>query len=374
MFSSEYFIHPKLEEALFGDGDTSGEAWEQLCGNPTAVTLLEYFLRTRLRETLNNISWFMLAKNETAEHIVKEHMMYVPLRYIAGQKYASDLIKANVGQHPLGAHYLLLNPNIGELLHDDNIIAHLKTITKPDIMHRILALNPHAVDYLVEQVFTVNGKLFDTFDPYWANLFSNPNAVHLFEPLLSRLRANAQRTLNPTSRAIDWVTYRDCLACLCMNPSMEATPHVLRYWDDMEDYHGILLQHSHDEVVIAKAFDSLATSVSFESKCHQLSHNPKGVHLIPEPRKRWHAIWVSLSKHGEASVLLQENMDKIVWHMATANPRLNEFGFKLNNNKMRQKCMPFAEELAKYVFHPKRLMRLCQAHAIDLADYFDLTN
>jgi uncharacterized protein with von Willebrand factor type A (vWA) domain len=45
---------------------------------------------------------------------------------------------------------------------------------------------------------------------------------------------------------------------------------------------------------------------------------------------------------------------------------------KLNTELMRANCANFARELAEKVFHPNRLLRLCEAHGLDLVDYMEL--
>jgi len=39
---------------------------------------------------------------------------------------------------------------------------------------------------------------------------------------------------------------------------------------------------------------------------------------------------------------------------------------------MRENCKGFAEELASYVFHPARLLRICETYGLELEDYFEL--
>jgi hypothetical protein len=39
---------------------------------------------------------------------------------------------------------------------------------------------------------------------------------------------------------------------------------------------------------------------------------------------------------------------------------------------MRKNCREFAQELAEYVFHSKRLLRLCNEYNLDLEKYFNI--
>jgi hypothetical protein len=39
---------------------------------------------------------------------------------------------------------------------------------------------------------------------------------------------------------------------------------------------------------------------------------------------------------------------------------------------MKNKFRPFSEELVRYVFHPMRLLRLCEKNHMDLDEYVEI--
>ena len=58
--------------------------------------------------------------------------------------------------------------------------------------------------------------------------------------------------------------------------------------------------------------------------------------------------------------------------MSYKNPNAIHLFTRLNTEKMRENCKAFAEELAQYVFHPIRLMRICEIYGLELDEYFEL--
>jgi len=69
---------------------------------------------------------------------------------------------------------------------------------------------------------------------------------------------------------------------------------------------------------------------------------------------------------------LEKNMDKVNREMLSRNPNAIPLLARLNTEKMRENCKAFAEELAAYVFHPVRLLRICEVYGLELPDYFEL--
>ena len=82
--------------------------------------------------------------------------------------------------------------------------------------------------------------------------------------------------------------------------------------------------------------------------------------------------WFWLSKNPNAISLLEQNIEKINWRHLSINPNAISLLARLNTEKMRENCKAFAEELTAYVFHPVRLMRVCEAYGLELEEYFEL--
>jgi hypothetical protein len=140
----------------------------------------------------------------------------------------------------------------------------------------------------------------------------------------------------------------------------------------------------------------------------ELSGNPNAIHIL---EKNLDIVdWFWLSRNPAAIHILEKNLDKVNWFMLSLNPaaihilekNLNEVNlfilllnhnihhvlsliekgynlmtmdqklnilrhhciFTLNTKAMMEQCKPFCEELCKYVFSPRRVMR-----SIELFNY-----
>ena len=80
---------------------------------------------------------------------------------------------------------------------------------------------------------------------------------------------------------------------------------------------------------------------------------------------------MALSANPNAIHLLEKNLDKVDLDILSANPNAIHLLAQLNTEKMRENCKAFAEELATYVFHPMRLMRICESYGLELEEYFE---
>ena len=67
--------------------------------------------------------------------------------------------------------------------------------------------------------------------------------------------------------------------------------------------------------------------------------------------------------------IVNENVD---WRELSYNPNAIHLLAHLDIEKMRENCKAFAEELAEYVFHPARLLRICEVYGLELDEYFEL--
>ena len=79
-----------------------------------------------------------------------------------------------------------------------------------------------------------------------------------------------------------------------------------------------------------------------------------------------------MSSNPNAIHLLERNPNKINWFELSRNPNAIHLLARLDTEKMRENCKAFAEELAAYVFHPVRLMKICEKYELELEDYFEL--
>ena len=82
--------------------------------------------------------------------------------------------------------------------------------------------------------------------------------------------------------------------------------------------------------------------------------------------------WVWLSRNPNAIPLLEKKLDKVDCVFLSENPNAIHLIAPLDTEKMRKNCKEFAEKLAAYVFHPTRLLRICETYGLDLEEYFEM--
>ena len=58
--------------------------------------------------------------------------------------------------------------------------------------------------------------------------------------------------------------------------------------------------------------------------------------------------------------------------VVSRNPNALHMLFKYDYKEMKEKCQPIVEELAKRVFHPARLMRLCDVYNVEFDEYIEI--
>jgi hypothetical protein len=63
---------------------------------------------------------------------------------------------------------------------------------------------------------------------------------------------------------------------------------------------------------------------------------------------------------------------KIDWYYLSNNPNAIYLLAPLNHKKMRENIQEFKKELIEYVFHPTRLMRLCNLYCLSFDELNDL--
>ena len=100
-----------------------------------------------------------------------------------------------------------------------------------------------------------------------------------------------------------------------------------------------------------------------------LSMNPYAIHILEKNLDK--VEWSWLSKNPNAIPILEKNKKKIEWINFQLNPNVIQLVKFLDTEKMRENCKTFAEELTAYVFHPSRLVRLCNTYGLDLEEYFE---
>lgn len=138
----------------------------------------------------------------------------------------------------------------------------------------------------------------------------------------------------------------------------------------------------------------------FNDNWSDLSSNPSPVALRLLKENPEKIDWAMLSANPGALPLLKANPEKINWEYLCKNKNVDildtflkgkldtlhkSFLPELLRNKsafhitrvlqydlMRENCKEFARELAEWVFHPTRILRLCDTYGLEFYEYMDL--
>lgn len=307
MFPPEYIVHPNLLKELFPhaeqcySSEIHATTWHNLCGNPHALPLVEFFLRTRPSETIRFLDWNELAKKSTSRHLFRAYSPEIQPPCPCEQMERESPATMMASLLTLGMYHS--SPMNSCVFNRERDQAH-------EEVARHIA--PYMSDILM--------RMTNDHNP----MFIIDNSL-----MLAQLCHHAS---NPHAKQL-----------------------LLQHWSELFPYHvETLMRKCSDESILQKLMTEHPNVVSYAC----IAQNPHLFHLIPEIRDKSPLTWGHLSKNPGAIVLLQENLDKVIWSEVAGNPRLGEIGFKLDYSAMRKKCAPFAEELSSYVCRP-HVMRKC---------------
>jgi len=82
--------------------------------------------------------------------------------------------------------------------------------------------------------------------------------------------------------------------------------------------------------------------------------------------------WFWLSGNPIAIALLENNMDKVNRVKLSRNPNAIHLLCKLDYLSMKENMSRMSEELASVVFHPKRLLKICDDYNIEFDEVMDI--
>lgn len=100
-----------------------------------------------------------------------------------------------------------------------------------------------------------------------------------------------------------------------------------------------------------------------------LSGNPNAIHLLEQNTDK--IDWYMLSTNPNAIHILEQN-HKIYWDNISTNTNLLELLTTIDYSLLKEKNMAFAEELAKIVFHPCRIVKQSVAFGLTEMEYLEL--
>jgi hypothetical protein len=217
-----------------------------------------------------------------------------------------------------------------------------------------LSANPSVVSILQKNLHMVS----------WNGVSRNPSAISILESNFKKINwvwlsanPNAIPILKDNLCNVSW-------AALCKNPNaielLEEHAHRIS-WGMLSENPGAL-----------SLLEDNLDKVSWWSLCK----NPNAVHLLDANigqlmNTRVVPDWEWLSENPNAVHLLEKYRHKVHGVSVYANPNAIHLFATLDTAAMREKCRPFAEELAAYVFHPTRVCRFAAAHGIELCEYLE---
>ena len=103
-----------------------------------------------------------------------------------------------------------------------------------------------------------------------------------------------------------------------------------------------------------------------------LSCNPNVIHILENNLEKIN--WYYLSRNPNAIHILEKNPDKITdyWYYLSLNPNIHLIICKLDYKEMKSNTKDFSRELTEDVFHPERLIRICQRNDLDFCDLLEV--
>ena len=101
-----------------------------------------------------------------------------------------------------------------------------------------------------------------------------------------------------------------------------------------------------------------------------LSENPNAIHILEKNLGK--VYWTYLSYNSNAIHILEKNLDKVYWNYLSANQNAHLLLSKLDYQAMKLNVKDFSRELTEHVFHPERLIRICERNDLELSDLLEI--
>jgi hypothetical protein len=98
--------------------------------------------------------------------------------------------------------------------------------------------------------------------------------------------------------------------------------------------------------------------------------NPNAIRLLEKNVDKVNWFW--LSKNTGAISIIEKHMDKVNYVTLSMNSAAIHLLCKLDYNFMKENMREMSEELAAVIFHPKRLLRICERFGIEFDELMDL--
>jgi hypothetical protein len=79
-----------------------------------------------------------------------------------------------------------------------------------------------------------------------------------------------------------------------------------------------------------------------------------------------------LSSNPNAIPILEKNLDKVNWAVLSSNQNAHLLLSKIDYQEMKLNVKDFSRELTERVFHPDRLIRICDRNDLELCDLLEI--
>ena len=293
-----------------------------------------------IRNLIYKLNWYGLSKNPNAICILEQNLDKININHLSRNNNpdAIDILEKimeTVGWYNFSSwSSLCANPHAMRIIN--------KNLDKVD--WNILSANPSAIYILEKNLDKVN----------WFFLSSNLNAIHILEQNLDKVdwmglsaNPNAIHLLEQNLDKVVWTV-------LSTNPN---AIHILEQNLDKVDWRPISgnINAIH---IIEQNLDKVDWCI--------LSGNPNAIHIL---ENNLHKVnWSILSTNKNAIHILKQNIIKIDMNFFVGNQGI----FTCDYAKMKERIElnGFKEELVLKVFHPRRLMSICNEYNIE----FDALN
>ena len=205
----------------------------------------------------------------------------------------------------------------------------------------------------------------------WEYLIHNPNAIHIIEQNLDKFdwfklchlskNINAIHLLEKNLNKVDWYH-------LSANPN---AIHILE--KNLDKVNWYYLSGNPNAIHI---LEKNLHKVSWDN----LSENPNAIHILEKNLDKVN--WNRLSSNPNAIHIIKKNLDKFnddeyeecddIWCGLSQNKYIMEILGELDYEAMKEQMKPFAEELVKYVFCPKRVQKISEKYQMSFEDILDV--
>lgn len=371
MFEAEYTL-------------TNDVVLDVFSANPSAVPVL--------KKHLDKVVWRAMCANKCPEAVdlLAQHPGKIVWSVLSANPCAVKLFKGN--EHLLDWCQVNTNENALYLLGVYEWLGSWYSKSKHfDLVW--FSLNPHP--YVTEVLFSSNymerfyhdekDNDYSKWERIWTNFQKNPSreALHLIQMRCAREVRDYELIYAHPHFFRDEHNHETAENDLSFEDS---TDYFVKYFP------GILRNPSPEAIELVDLhFNSVPANMRLMTPEYwqDLARNPCGLELV---LKWWPLLDAEKTESAWLGLLANPNPSAMPWIEAhwedlklspqsdafrralSSNPNAVHLLVKLDLDKMRVKCQPFAEDLLKFVLSPSWICKVCETYQVEPMDYVDLLN